>query len=255
MKLLLLGGINEAVILARQLHAQGLPLVYSLAGLARHPELDCPVISGGFRRHGGLEGWLGREQISLVIDATHPYAAVMSRQAIAASRRLGIPCWRYQRAPWCPGPGDDWYEFEQWQDLLAPLHDRRAVFLTLGRLPKVFAENLHENRERGSKIYLRSANPPDFPLPPSMTWLAGVGPYGIEAERRLMNELGIDAVVAKNSGGEHTRAKLTVARERRIPVYLLQRPSVDPADRLFDDIRKCGRAALAQWRREYDHAG
>ena len=50
MRLLLLGGTHEAKSLARDLHQRGLPLVYSIAGLVRQPDLPCEVISGGFSR-------------------------------------------------------------------------------------------------------------------------------------------------------------------------------------------------------------
>ena len=50
----------------------------------------------------------------------------------------------------------------------------------------------------------------------------------------------IDALVSKNSGGEQSVAKLEIARERSIPVYMLKRPQLAPVDREFGDIGECG---------------
>ena len=52
MRILILGGIGEAVRLTRRL-APVHTITYSVAGKGRAPELPCPVRSGGF---GGAEG-------------------------------------------------------------------------------------------------------------------------------------------------------------------------------------------------------
>jgi precorrin-6A/cobalt-precorrin-6A reductase len=42
-------------------------------------------------------------------------------------------------------------------------------------------------------------------------------------------------LISKNSGGAATEAKLAVARERGLPVIMLQRPGLPPAEREFSD--------------------
>lgn len=240
MTVLVLGGTAEAVALAKTLYGRGVALVYSVAGLVRQPELPCPVISGGFSRHGGLVAYLNARGITLVLDATHPYAAQMSANAAHASRAVGIACWRYLRRPWAAGSGDDWRDFEDWAQLVDALRDHRAVFFTVGQVPRSFVDSLvQQTRGSSQRQWLRSALRPDFELAPSMTWIQAIGPFELEQERALMNSYGIDALVSKNSGGAHTAAKLAVARERRIPVYMLRRPTLSPVDCEFHDLEAC----------------
>lgn len=104
--ILLLGGTGDAVGLARQLAQAGVPLIYSIAGLVRHPDLPVPVISGGFSQYGGLEAYLSQQGITGVLDATHPYATNISKAAVQAATSRQIPIWRYLRAGWQAGPGD-----------------------------------------------------------------------------------------------------------------------------------------------------
>ena len=49
-------------------------------------------------------------------------------------------------------------------------------------------------------------------------------PFTLEAETTLMVESGITHLVAKNSGGAQTRAKLDAAVELGIAVILVERP-------------------------------
>ena len=50
------------------------------------------------------------------------------------------------------------------------------------------------------------------------------GPFDLEAERRLLARYEIDVLVAKNSGGNATYAKIAAAREAKIPVIMISRP-------------------------------
>ena len=240
MNVLLLGGIHEAVRLARELHADNVPVVYSIAGLLRQPKLPCRVVSGGFSRIEGLEVFLDAEDIGMIVDVTHPYASRMSAQAVESARSAGIPCWRYLRSPWRSRQGDQWHEFSAWENLPPALVNHDAVLFTAGRLQQTFVASLFGlTRERGQRQWVRSATRPTFRLPSSMTWIEAVGPYTLEGERDLMRKFAIDAVISKNSGGVHASAKLEVARERGIPVYLLRRPMLPEAGREFTDVGAC----------------
>lgn len=246
MRVLVLGGTRDAVDLAGRLHRhETIDVIYSIVGRVRQPDLPCRVINGGFSRRGGLDQWLRNERIDLVLDATHPYASAMSRQAACLDVKAGIRCWRYLRPAWRETPGDRWQVFHHWESLLPELVHSRSVFFAMGRLPQGFVDVLSAStRSVDQKQWLRSATAPSIDLPSSMTWVQAIGPFGVDAERQLLGKLAVDAIVCKNSGGKHSAAKLAVARERGLPVYLLARPELAPVDCEFDDVSVCHEAVL-----------
>ncbi len=71
---------------------------------------------------------------------------------------------------------------------------------------------------------IRCVDPPQPPLPPRHELILDRGPYTLSDERTLIDRHRIDVVVTKDSGGEHTIAKLDAARERGLPVIVVRRP-------------------------------
>ncbi|MEM9681848.1 MAG: precorrin-6A/cobalt-precorrin-6A reductase, partial [Pseudomonadota bacterium] len=56
------------------------------------------------------------------------------------------------------------------------------------------------------------------------------GPFAEDAERELFSAYGIEAIVAKNSGGPAAYAKIAAARALGLPVILVHRPEKSRAD-------------------------
>jgi precorrin-6A/cobalt-precorrin-6A reductase len=247
MNLLLLGGTADAKFLATGFHRQGITVIYSIAGLVRQPQLDCRVVSGGFSRLGGLDQFVEAQSIDAIVDATHPYAERMSNHAVAVARECRIPIWRYQRPAWNAQSSDSWKEFGDLQSLLPLLQPYRSVFFSAGQLHAEFVEQLHAQTGSSQQRHLlRTAKPVNFSLPPSMIWIEGIGPFDIDSERALFDHYAIDALVTKNSGGTATGAKLTVAQERGLPIFVLQRPSLAVTDREFAELGRCLNFVVAQ---------
>src|SRR5437879_2900961 len=86
-RILILGGTTEARRLAERLAARpDLSVTLSLAGRTANPVAQpVPVRIGGFGGAQGLADYLAAERIDALIDATHPYAAVMSANAAEAA--------------------------------------------------------------------------------------------------------------------------------------------------------------------------
>ena len=83
--LLILGGTAEARELAGRLHEAGFRVVTSLAGRVSQPRLPPGEVRiGGFGGADGLRRWLIEHQMAAVVDATHPFAAQISRSAAGA---------------------------------------------------------------------------------------------------------------------------------------------------------------------------
>ena len=210
--------------MARALAEAGVDAVYSYAGRTEAPVVQpLPVRIGGFGGVEGLAEYLRAEGISHLIDATHPFAAQMSRNAVEASAVTGIPLIALEREPWRAGQGDRWTHVADLKGAVAVLGDApRRVFLAIGR------QNLSAFTGAPQHHYLlRLVDPPTDPLPlPRAEAVIARGPFTLEGDRALLRDQRIDVIVAKNSGGAGAEAKLVAARELGLPAILIDRPVV-----------------------------
>jgi precorrin-6A/cobalt-precorrin-6A reductase len=216
-RVLVLGGTGEARRLATALVEVGADVLSSLAGRVADPVLPPGRVRvGGF---GGVEGLAeALAEVDVVVDATHPFAAAMTRNAAAAAAATGTPLLRLQRPGWSAGPGDDWRWVSDLDEAAASVADAASVFLTTGRQGLAAFAGL-----RGA-VLVRSVDPPEAPLPPRTTVVLARGPFTVEEETALMREHAVDVLVTKDSGGAMTAAKLTAARELGVRVVLVRRP-------------------------------
>ncbi|MFN8073468.1 MAG: cobalt-precorrin-6A reductase [Mycobacterium sp.] len=218
MRLLLLGGTGEARALAGRLHPR-IDLVSSLAGRVPDPALPVgPVRVGGFGGAAGLRDWLRENDITAVVDATHPFAATITAHAAAACAEAGVPHLVLSRPAWQTTGALD-VENDVHAAKVVATRGYTRVFLTTGR------SGVAAFRDSGAWFLIRVVTPPDPRiLPRRHEVVLSRGPYRYEDERALMAEHGIDALVTKNSGGEMTRAKLQAAHDLGIDVIMIQRP-------------------------------
>src|SRR5688572_31984088 len=108
LRVLVLGGTTEGRVLSERLAGDGRfePLV-SFAGRTANLQLPAaPHRVGGFGGVTGLAEFLQRERFDALVDATHPFAAQMSCNAVSAAERNGTPLIRLERAAWVPQAGD-----------------------------------------------------------------------------------------------------------------------------------------------------
>ncbi len=246
MRLLLLGGTAQAKWLAQACIDNGINCIYSIAGLVRIPELSCPINIGGFSQSGGLDAFIKRENISAIMDATHPYAKQMSDQAVCSAKECGIPIWRYQRPAWVKTPLDNWQEHDDWPTLLLSIKKSKSVFLSAGQPSKAVLKVLNEYQKNGQQQTLRTAVPCEHVLPKNMHWIKAIGPFSWQQEFELMASREIDALISKNSGGSATQEKLKVAQALGIDVHILKRPDIEKCDKEFNDL-KTSKDFLVDW--------
>jgi len=213
--------------------------VLSLAGRTASPHLPpIPHRIGGFGGGDGLARWLLEQSMDAVVDATHPFAARISANAVAATDAAGIPLLSVVRPAWQPTPGDDWRAARDMAAAVAALGTTpRRVWVTIG------GKELAAFRAAPRHSYLVRAvdAPPVDALPPHATVILARGPFDLADERRLIADHRIELLVTKNSGGAATAAKLTAARELGVPVIMVQRP-IKPAGETVSDV-----AAVLAW--------
>jgi precorrin-6A/cobalt-precorrin-6A reductase len=227
--LLILGGTGEAAALARAALARfGDCMVVTtvLAGRTRHPgPIPGQVRIGGFGGAPGLAAYMIDHAIDRLIDATHPFAAEISRHGRFAAERTGVPRLTLTRPPWRRHPLDRWIEVDSFA-AAAQLVGRigRRAWLTVGAgAIEAFAPAV------SVRFVVRLIDPPSDPLPLRFHEVVlGRGPFSLAEERHLMQRHAIDVMVCKASGGAATEAKLIAARELSLPVIMVRRPPAEP---------------------------
>lgn len=223
-RVLLLGGTTEASQLARALAVAGMDAVFSYAGRTDAP-MTQPVATrvGGFGGAEGLADYLRAEGITHLVDATHPFAAGMSRNAVIAAAEARIPLVALERPAWQPAPGDRWIRVSDMAAAVAALPDHATcIFLAIGR------QHLADFAAKPQHHYLaRLVDRPTSPLPlRHISAVIARGPFDRAGDLALMRQHRIELLVAKNGGGAGARAKIDAARELSLPVVMIDRPSV-----------------------------
>lgn len=226
---LVLGGTADASRLAAEIARAGIDAVYSYGGRTRTPaDQPLPTRIGGFGGVSGLVDYIRREAITHVIDATHPFAAGMSRNAAAACAQTGVALVALERAPWRKVPGDNWIEIPDVKAAVDALPDAPAqVFLAIGR------QHIAPFATKPQHGYtLRFVDPPEAPLPFAADVIVSRGPFTLDGELAMMRTCNIEWIVARNSGGDGARAKIDAARMLRLPVIMISRPELPDRHRV-----------------------
>jgi len=226
-KVLLLGGTSEARMLAARLSEdERFTVETSLAGATENP---LPV-AGGSRRGGfggavGLADYLRAESVDAVIDATHAFAAAISRNAVEACEKVKIERLIVQRPPWSKTAGDHWIDVTDLSAAAeAVARQGSRVFLTIGR-----QDIAAFSACRDAWFLIRSIDQPKQPIElENYQLIQARGPFDLAAEKTLLETNRIDLVVSKNSGGADTYAKIEAARRLGLPVVMIRRPAPPP---------------------------
>jgi precorrin-6A/cobalt-precorrin-6A reductase len=240
-RLLILGGTGEAATLARAVLARfgdRIEVTTALAGRTAHPgPIPGQVRIGGFGGAAGLAGYLADRNIDRLIDATHPFAAEISRAARLACDRGQVPRLLLLRPTWRRHSLDRWIEVDS-VEAAAQIVGRvgRRALLTVGA-----GEVAAFAPATGVRFVVRMIDRPREKLPLRFHEIVlGRGPFALAEERQLLQKNAIDVLVCKASGGAATEAKLVAARELSLPVIMVRRPpterglSVDTVEAAID---------------------
>jgi precorrin-6A/cobalt-precorrin-6A reductase len=228
-RMLVLGGTREARVIASQLAGRpDCKATLSLAGVtAAPPDAEVEMRIGGFGGAEGMAIWLEENAITTLVDATHPYASNISAHAALAAEKAGIRRLCLWRPAWKAAPDDNWQEYADWPDLISAIPDGASVFLTAGQEGiRAFGD------ETRFDIVARALNNPKDVA--GFTFVSSLPGKDWEEEAALFRQHHITHLVAKNSGGISSWAKLVAARHLSVPVLLLARPEQPPPP-LYED--------------------
>lgn len=177
----------------------------------------------------GLMKYMQQKGVTLLVDASHPYAVNVSENAMQACRTMGIPYIRYERQS-SSLVYDKLYavsSYEEAAEKAAAL--AKTVFLTTGsRNLRPFAE---APSMEGHRLIIRvlptakvlaecealGFTPADI--------VALQGPFSAELNRELFRKYEAGVIVMKNSGQlGGTDTKLEAAMQLGLPVVVIERP-------------------------------
>ncbi len=227
-------GTQDGRELAGRLLSEGYPVIASVVSrygselLARYPGM---LINDKPLDEAGLSEYIESHNIRVFVDASHPYAANVSQNAMNACRKAGIPYIRYERqaAPVECKKLTVVENYEQAAEAAAGLG--KTIFLTTGsRNIQKFIQSPHLS---GCRIVARILPTADvisevtsLGLTPKDI-IALQGPFTREFNREMFRQYGADVIITKNSGTiGGTDTKFSAADDLGLPVILVDKPAI-----------------------------
>lgn len=231
--ILILGGTAEAARLARAAHetfAGKARVILSLAGRTRAPVASpAETRSGGFGGADGLADYLRAEKITLVVDASHPFATRISANARHACAAANVPRLQIERPDWTlPKLARVTWTADLGEAAILLPDMSRAAFLAVGGRGLAAFAHIKNVRLIARAVEMPDDNPAD--RPPHIEIVIGRPPFTVEAERALFERLGVDTLVARASGGQAGLAKIEAARDLKMSILLVRRPESEPGE-------------------------
>lgn len=179
-----------------------------------------------------LKDYLQEHDIRLLVDASHPYAANVSRNAIKVCGELNIPYIRYER---------DLSQLDY--DKITLVHSyEEAAKAAAGLGKKIFLTTGSRNLDK----FVHSPDLKDCELTARVLPTAEVialceslgvdaghivalqGPFSRELNVELFRKYGAEVIITKNSGTiGGTDTKFAAAAELNLPIVLIDRPQLN----------------------------
>ncbi len=193
---------------------------------------SCLDIHVGRMTREEMEKLFQREQPSLVVDATHPYAALVSENICAACQDTGTTYLRLIRPRESAGDGDCVIVKDVEEAVEYLRHTKGNVLLTTGSKELKAFTALPDYRER---LYARVLSTPEVAASCSRLGFVGAhlicmqGPFSRELNTAMLRQVKARFLVTKESGKTGGfPEKLAAAREAGARVVLIGRPKEQP---------------------------
>ncbi|EKU96297.1 precorrin-6A reductase [Leptolyngbya sp. PCC 7375] len=224
MTIWLIGGTSESRAIAQRLTQQGISWLVTVVSpkAARLYQGLSGQIQPGALDLAGMQTLVRQHRIRAIVDASHPFAIKISKQAMA----LSLPYLRFERQACSLGPPAE--SVPDLETLLQPQYlDNRRVLLTLG----IKALHRFQPWQQRSHLWARI-------LPTAKAQAIQIGfepkqlicdraPTDALAEQTLWQHLGIDTVVTKASGGPGgVPIKLAAAKALGVRLLVIARPAL-----------------------------
>ncbi len=228
-------GTSDGNALANELAQQGYPVVVSAAteygGEVASQHCSGVSVWAGHQGVAAQKQALSQNQAKVIVDATHPYAKLISEQLMGLSLSLNIPYLRFERpSSFAADTGIACDSTEQAAKQAIALGKR--IFLTTGS--KDLAVFLNSPGADQCEWFVRVTPEPEFIQRaialgvPRSHICAMQGPFSQAFNEALWRDLDIDCVITKDSGDAGGfKAKVAATQALNIPLLVIKRPKLD----------------------------
>lgn len=179
----------------------------------------------------GLSEYIEKHEVQMFVDASHPYAANVSQNAMNACKKAGVPYIRYER-PATPINCKNLTVVEDYEQAAAKAAELgKTIFLTTGS--RNIEKFICSPYLAGCRIVARIlptanviAEVTSLGLTPKDI-IALQGPFSREFNREMFRQYGANVVITKNSGSiGGTDTKFSAADDLGLPVILVDKPAI-----------------------------
>ena len=222
MRLLLLAGTPEAGQIGHAIARDSrVTAIASIAQGSRIPHgVNLPMRIGGWGGDAAFREWLRHEGFDGILDATHPFAVPISERAAAAASDLGLDYVQFLRPAWTPSDGDNWIFLNDAGEAAGHIPKVSSVLLTTGRRRLDDFAGLN-----GRTVWVRVRNRASGAFPfENGGFLHRPVPLPVANEVAGLKALGVEWMVARNTGGGTGAPLIEAARRMGLPVGMIRRP-------------------------------
>ena len=232
-KIWLIGGTSDSATIAQMLLDSNIPFIVTVTTKTARCLYCTNDIAVGRMNRVEMESFCQKQNISAVVDVSHPYAVEISQSAIASAAKANLPYLRYERlnyeAPTIQTNANI-TKLASFEDLVAGDYlQNKRVLLTVGCKALPLFKSWQSKAVLFARVLpkissLKTASAAGFT---SDRLIAIRPPLDRTLERALWQQWQIDLVVTKASGtagGEDVKCQ--VAADLNIPLIIITRPQV-----------------------------
>ena len=247
--ILVLSGTRDGRRLVQKLKEQGYELLVSVTTEYGRDlmEADDTFINAAPLDTAGMVNLIRLKNMRCIVDASHPYAVNVSRNAMEAARTAGIVYIRYERPAALLPSYDRLFLVNSYEEAAVKAGQLGTnIFLTTGsRHVEIFKQHSALSQHRLIARVLPQVKSIEDCLAAGFSLkdiIAVQGPFSHEFNKAMFVAYAAEAVVMKNSGSiGGTDTKLTAAMELGLAIIVIDRPQMDygKAVQSFQAVADC----------------
>jgi len=220
----IIGGTREAAELVQRIKGDAKYVITAATESEREFLNDKNLVVGRMDRIG-MEAFIRKNSIYLIVDMSHPYSLEVTKNAKEVARKLNIDYIRYVRKKTKDTEGSIYLDsIEECQKFLRSV--KGCVFFTTG------SKNIKDFESvRGNNRFVYRVLPTIESIEECLKnrvkikdIVAALGPFSKDLNAVMFKEYGADYVVMKDSGSEGgTYEKIQACRMLNIPAVIIGR--------------------------------